>query len=116
MCSTTPKRDELEAYLAIGPEEINGDVLDYWRLSAAKWPNLAAMARDYLPIPATSAASERSFSTGRDLLGLYRQSLLPDTMEHTVCLRSWLNSKLVKLDSASIEPSVVSLEPPGLEE
>lgn len=76
------------------------------------------MARDYLPIPATSAASERSFSTGRDLLGIYRQRLLPDTMEHTVCLRSWLNSKLVTLDSDSVtpNPNVVNQDLPGPEE
>lgn len=78
---------ELEAYLVIGPEKINGNVLYYWRFSAKKWPNLAAMTRDYLPIPATSALSERSFSTGRNLLVLYRQSLLADMMEHTLmCL------------------------------
>ena len=48
------------------------DVAKYWKLNSTQWPDLSALARDYLAIPATSAASERAFSTGRDLLGIYR--------------------------------------------
>ena len=50
------------------------------------------MAQDFLPIPATSAASERSFSTGRDLIGINRNSLGSCTIESSITLRIWLYS------------------------
>lgn len=50
------------------------------------------MAKDFLPIPATSAASERSFSTGRDLIGINRHSLGSCTIESSITLRIWLYS------------------------
>ena len=59
------------------------------------------MAMDYLAIPATSVSSERVFSTGRDLLGMNRQSLCSETMEASVFIlcSSWLRSKTIVLDS-----------------
>lgn len=81
--------DELEDYLSSGVEEIHTCVLSYWRQKVYTWPRLSAMARDYLAITATSASSERSLSSGRHLLGLYRRSMLPKTMQACMCLRSW---------------------------
>ena len=52
------------------------------------------MARDILSIPATSAASERAFSAGKDVFGLARMSLRPETVEALICLRSWYKSGL----------------------
>ena len=48
------------------------------------------MASDILAATATSASSERSFSAGKDLLGISRFSLKADTMEACICHRSWL--------------------------
>lgn len=81
--------DELEEYLSSEVENINTCVLSFWRQKIQCWPRLSMMARDYLASTATSASSERSFSAGRHLLGLYRQSLLPNTMQACLCLRSW---------------------------
>jgi len=87
--------DELESYLSLGPEVVpagpNGLLL-YWKTNCCKWPHLASMARDYLAVPASSAGSERSFSTGRDMLGLNRHSLLPESMEASIRLRSWFRA------------------------
>ena len=89
--------DELESYLSLGPEFVpdgpNGLLL-YWKTTCCKWPHLASMARDYLAVPASSAGSERSFSTGRDMLGLNRHSLLPESMEASIRLRSWFRAGL----------------------
>ena len=91
------KKDELECYLDIGIEDIeDGNLLSYWRNNSQRWPTLALMARDYLTIPSTSAASERSFSVGRDTIGLNRHSLQSTTIEASVTLRSWLRSGLFK--------------------
>jgi hAT family C-terminal dimerisation region len=87
--------DELESYLALGPEFLpdgHNSLLLYWKNNSTKWPHLASMARDYLAAPASSAGSERSFSTGRDMLGLNRHSLLPETMEASIRLRSWFKA------------------------
>jgi hypothetical protein len=40
------------------PSEINS----YWANRTHRWPHLAALARDLLNIPATSAATGRAFS------------------------------------------------------
>ena len=53
------------------------------------------MAREVLSIPATSAASERAFSAGKDVFGIARMSLKPETVEALICLRSWYSAGLV---------------------
>ena len=47
------------------------------------------MARDYLAIPASSAASERAFSAGGNMITNKRASLVPKTVRIAQCLRSW---------------------------
>ena len=89
--------DELEDYLSSARESSgnNFDMLNYWRQQQTCYPCLCAMARDYLSISATSASSERVFSTGRDLLGICRHSLKPSTMEVCICLRSWMRAGVI---------------------
>jgi hypothetical protein len=53
------------------------------------------MARNLLSIPATSAASERAFTVGKDIFGISRMSLKPETVEALICLRSWYKAGLV---------------------
>ncbi len=77
-------------------EDGDTDILNYWRFKSSKWPRMAAMAQDVLAITATSASSERSFSTGRQLLGLNRHRLLPESMEACICPRSWIRGELLK--------------------
>jgi hypothetical protein len=47
------------------------------------------MARDHLAIPATSAASERVFSNGSDIITKKRNRLSPPTIRYLLCLRNW---------------------------
>ena len=47
------------------------------------------MAHDHLAIPATSAASERVFSNGADIITKKRNRLLPSTIRYLLCLRDW---------------------------
>ncbi|KZR97972.1 Uncharacterized protein APZ42_006861 [Daphnia magna] len=46
------------------------DILKFWQIHAKRWPELSNMAFDFLTISATSAASERSFSGGKDLISM----------------------------------------------
>jgi len=47
------------------------------------------MARDYLAIPASSAASEHAFSAGGNMITNKKASLVPKTVRIAQCLRSW---------------------------
>jgi hypothetical protein len=104
--------DELQDYLAEPrePSDSSYDNLSYWKAHTACYPRLSCMARDYLAITATSASSERVFSTGKDLLGICRFCLKPTTMEACMCLRSWLRAGIKLMDgqdanvSSSQEP------------
>ena len=87
-------RDEIAEYLGEKVLTRNSDVLTYWKSKEVQWPRLAKMAKDFLAPTATSASSERVFSSGRDLLGITRYRLLPETMEAAICLRSGLLSLL----------------------
>ncbi|EFX74312.1 hypothetical protein DAPPUDRAFT_324460 [Daphnia pulex] len=47
------------------------------------------------PLKATSAASKRAFTVGKDIFGISRMSLKPETVEALICLRSWYKAGLV---------------------
>jgi hypothetical protein len=66
------------------------DVLAWWKLHQGIYPNLSRMARDYLAIPATSASSERLFSSCKDLITARRNNLNEDTIQAHECLKSWI--------------------------
>ncbi|PMD49661.1 uncharacterized protein K444DRAFT_548545, partial [Hyaloscypha bicolor E] len=63
--------------------------LDYWKSNAARFPVLALIARKYLGIPASSAASERFFSQGALIMSKLRNRLNKSTFELISCLKSW---------------------------
>ena len=59
-------KTEIRVYLKLekpGSRILAEDVLTWWKLHKDKLPILAELARAYLCIPATSAPSERLFST-----------------------------------------------------
>ena len=55
-------------------------------LGSLVWPVTSWQLR----LRAHMSASERSFSAGKDLLGISRFFLKADTMEACICHRSWL--------------------------
>jgi hypothetical protein len=63
-------------------------ICSWWYLHKDEFPQMAAAARDYLVIPASEVAMERSFSIGRDLLGEHRQSMNRDTIRLLMLLKS----------------------------
>mmetsp|Transcript_2450 Transcript_2450/g.9228 ORF Transcript_2450/g.9228 Transcript_2450/m.9228 type:complete len:558 (-) Transcript_2450:21-1694(-) len=73
---------ELRAYFSLNPlstVQFPG-VLDWWKSQADAFPKLSAFARQYLVIPSTSASIERTWSSGRDIVGHRRFSLTPKTI------------------------------------
>ena len=65
------------------------DILQYWKSKQFEYPVLSQIAGNHLAILATSAASERVFSTGGDIITKKRNRLAPDTLRYLLCLRSW---------------------------
>jgi hypothetical protein len=85
-------KTELDKYLDEAFEWNEGkfDILDWWRLNAARFPVFAFLARDILSIPITSVASESAFNTYGCILDDFRTSLTPFMLEALVCTQDWL--------------------------
>ena len=66
LCSTNPRtscwRLALAQIICRGVFIAAINILIYWKVKENTWPNLAAVARGLLGVPATSTPSERSFS------------------------------------------------------
>jgi hypothetical protein len=77
---------EIERYLKEPLISLDMSVLEWWKLHQTIYPKLAAMARVYLALPCSSAASERVFSTARLQLDYKRRRLDPERVSRIVCM------------------------------
>ena len=71
---------EIDQYKALPSVPDSDSVLDWWRDHGAMFPVLSKMARRYLAIPASSAASERAWSAFGDIYTKKRNRLHPQTL------------------------------------
>ena len=60
------------------------DPLDWWRENICKFPNVGAVARKWLSVPATSTPSERIFSICGIVNSAKRSSLAGKSIENQV--------------------------------
>ena len=76
------EKDDLERYLEL-PQETDKDicVLTWWKTHAALYPDLALMARQYLSMPATSAACERLFNKAGRMHDAFKKNTKEDSLE-----------------------------------
>ncbi len=80
----TPLAVELDKYVALPRLDTHKiDVLAWWKAQQHSFPLLAQCARKYLCIPASSAPSERLFSTSGSLVTAKRNCLSPRSVEMT---------------------------------
>ncbi|XP_024859016.1 E3 SUMO-protein ligase ZBED1-like [Kryptolebias marmoratus] len=77
---------ELNTYLQYPPADEESDPLAWWRLHEVNFPHVSQLAKKYLCIQATSAASERLFSTGGNIVTCQRSALKPATVNRLVFL------------------------------
>lgn len=85
--SPSPNDDQVHRYLDDKPPAIRDDPLAWWRRSQDPYPGLAAAARRYFAIPATSAPVERLFSVAGYVMSDRRCRMSPQTFEMLVGLR-----------------------------
>ncbi|XP_071636379.1 E3 SUMO-protein ligase ZBED1-like isoform X2 [Temnothorax longispinosus] len=79
-------RKQLDHYQMEITIDYNDSPLEWWKARVNKYPTLAELARKYLAIPATSASSERAFSSAGNIVSRKRNCLTP---ENTTDLRQF---------------------------
>ncbi|XP_070835535.1 zinc finger BED domain-containing protein 4-like [Chaetodon trifascialis] len=77
---------EVNSYLMTPAIDGEDDPLAWWRVHKISYPHLCTMARKYLCVPATSAHSERLFSTGGNIETCTCSSLKPAKVNTLVFL------------------------------
>jgi hypothetical protein len=93
--------DEVEKYLSLGVVTSSSfiNVMEWWTTRKDVFPAHYQMAVDYLGTPATSTPSERVNSmAGREFTAA-RQSLSSSVLIQTMCLRSWIDARVIKVPS-----------------
>ena len=63
--------------------------MDYWRAREHEWPQLAAMAFDFLAVPAMSSECERIFSSCAKQTTPESSRLSGKMLWHQECLKNW---------------------------
>ena len=71
----TNKNTEVDLYLATNQIPILDDPLYWWKQNSSSFKILSRIAKDFLPLPATSAASERIFSKSGHIVSKKRSML-----------------------------------------
>lgn len=77
---------ELERYKLESCINRNDEPLTWWRNSSLRFPLLSKLAKQYLCIPATSAASERAFSSSGNIATHRRSTLSSEMVQSLVFL------------------------------
>lgn len=104
-----PYRTELQRYLKEKRvSNLQSDPLSYWKVKAVEFPNLGKMVRKYHSPPPGSAASERMFSTGKNVLGTKRLNLKPENMEANLFLKYNIRALGYKINLPSLPTDYVA--------
>jgi hypothetical protein len=100
---STVKKNELEKYLdEERADDVNFDILVWWKQNSCRYPVLSTMVRDVLASPVSTVASESAFSTGGRVLDTYRSSLNPQMVEALICGQNWLKPTLSQFKDLNI--------------
>ena len=86
----------MERYLAahFTPDDCDEDrLLEFWERQAHTFPRLRALARRILCVPASSAASECTFSSAGRVVEARRNRLNPETVDAILFLHSARKAK-----------------------
>ncbi|KAJ3684715.1 hypothetical protein LUZ61_013879 [Rhynchospora tenuis] len=99
--TSDPVKSELEQYLTEPLDhtalEEDFDILAWWKLKVSQYPVLSRLARDILAVPASTVASESTFSTSGRTLSVVRNTLNDESIEALICAQDWLRIMVKKL-------------------
>ncbi|KAJ9544820.1 hypothetical protein OSB04_024527 [Centaurea solstitialis] len=106
---TKINQSELELYLSepLINDDDDFDILQWWKMNSARFPNLSRLARDVLALPISTVASESTFSTSGRVLDSFRSSLTPKIVEALLCMQNWLRGPF---EPVSVEEIIEELE------
>jgi hypothetical protein len=68
------------------------------------------MALDIYSTPAMSDEPERVFSIAGNALAPRRRRLTSEAMQWLLCLRSWQNSEIIRLDQRLLRAAVITVD------
>jgi len=85
-----PTIAESDSWLSQGTIDYKkGDVKPFWLSKGYDFKIIAQMARYHMGVPAASAASERVFSNGGDIITKRRNKIGSSNTRYLLCLRDW---------------------------
>ena len=94
-------RKEMAIYESYSFATKGSDVLGWWKIHEEHLPILAQIARKILAIPASSAKSERVFSTGGLVVSAKRGNLGPKKVEELIVIKQNLSKVKLFLSSSN---------------
>jgi hypothetical protein len=105
-------RTELDLYLEEPtlPRTQELDIINWWQVAGIKYPTLRKIARDIMPIPVTTVASESVFSTGGRVISPHRSRLAPKTVEALMCMQAWSRADMLGDQSCFMNALMTCLE------
>ena len=96
--------EELNAYMSTTFAREGESPLQWWaRVGAHRFPHLFKLVPEFFPIAATSAASERLFSSGRGVVSYRRAGLNARSIEFCLTIKSWIRSEKQRLRDIALE-------------
>lgn len=107
-------KSELDHYLLNGCEDLKGnkfDILNWWKVNSTKYQILSHIARDVLPIPVSTVASEFAFMNENRVLDDFESLLSPKIVEALICAQNWLRCSPIDLHEALEEIEGYQIEP-----
>ena len=79
-------------------EQMTSDPLEYWKVQSKRWPALASVAAQYLPVMSSSAEAERNFSTAGDIVTAQRASLKPERVDQLLFLAKNIRTGVITVE------------------
>jgi len=70
------------------------NILEWWKVNAGRFPNLARMARNILTVQGGSVGVERVFSMARDVIPYRSSRLKSSTIRSSMLVKSYENEEL----------------------
>lgn len=95
-CEAQLSAYELSSHMAMKDAEgnYNDPLQQFWKPNASQYPELAVLAKEYLPSQATSAPSERIWSRAGRVIAAKRSCIDPEVTTSTIFVQE--NSRLIR--------------------